>query len=325
MSLELWATYSVKDHQEPRFLASDILLFDRLVFPVPEIAHFPENSSPADQPGAVVWEADPEEWARWQEPDKNWDPESQHRLLELLEPVVRKVPWDKSHQQEWRGEAARLAAQGLPNYAFVATRTSLTRDLPAYVTGVAAVGPAYRNVEDIERELGIRDTAGRKQLPGGALPAVLGWEFLTPEDDTLSDEQLLRETLDFVTGDDGFRRARRNFFDWQQKFLKNDTTDRESIERAAKEMRDLLEEAKTAMRRLTVRKVARYAFRVAPAAVGLALAVAAIPGGLAAAAGSAFLSLGGIAIDEWFLKSADEGLPAPTAFVHQVNRHFGWK
>ena len=72
---------------------------------------------------------------------------------------------------------------------------------------------------------------------------MLGWEFLTPEDDALSDEQLLRETLDFVTGDDGFRRARHDFFDWQQKFL----------------------------------------------------------------------------------KSADEGLPAPTAFVHQVNRHFGWK
>ena len=36
MSQELWATYSVKDHCTPRTLAADILLFDRLVFPVPE-------------------------------------------------------------------------------------------------------------------------------------------------------------------------------------------------------------------------------------------------------------------------------------------------
>ena len=36
MSHELWATYSVKDHCTPRALAADIMLFDRLVFPVPQ-------------------------------------------------------------------------------------------------------------------------------------------------------------------------------------------------------------------------------------------------------------------------------------------------
>ena len=325
MSQELWATYSVTDHKEPRSLVDDILLFDRLVFPVPEIAHIPENSGPPDQAGPVEWTPDPDEWTRWQQPENKWDPAGQRRLLELLNPVVRKVSWDKSRQEQWRAEAARLAAQGLPDYAFEATRTNLTRDLPAYVTGVTAVGPAYRRVEDIERELGIRDTAGRKQLPGGALATVLGWEFLTPEDDNLSDEQLLKETVDFVTDDNDFQRARRAFLDWQQNFLKNGTTDQESIDRAVKEMRDLLEAAKTATRRLKLRTVARHAFRVAPTAVGLALAIAAIPGGIAAAAGGVFLSLGGIAVDEWFLKSAVEGLPAPTAFVHQANRHFGWK
>ena len=29
-------SYSVKDHRQPRFRAADIMLFDRLVFPVPE-------------------------------------------------------------------------------------------------------------------------------------------------------------------------------------------------------------------------------------------------------------------------------------------------
>jgi hypothetical protein len=38
MSQELWETYSVKDHRQPRLLAADIMLFDRLVFPVPETA-----------------------------------------------------------------------------------------------------------------------------------------------------------------------------------------------------------------------------------------------------------------------------------------------
>ena len=207
----------------------------------------------------------------------------------------------------------------------MATRTVLTRDLPAYVTGVAAVGPAYRTVEEIQRELGIRDARGQTQLPGGALATVLGWEFFAPEDDDLSDEKLLEETVAFVAGDAGFRRRRSAFFDWQQKFLKNGSTDLESIERAVEEMRALLEDAKKAASQLTLRKIARYAFRIAPPVVTLALAVTGVPGGPEAAAGSVFLSLGGIAIEERFMKGADQGRPAPTAFVHDARRHFGWK
>jgi hypothetical protein len=329
MSLELWATYSVRDHQTPRSLATDILLFDRLVFPVPEVAHFPENTGPPDQQGPVEWTIDPVEWARWEEPRNDWNPAGQQRLLELLKPVVRKVAWDKAHREQWRKDAADLAAQGLPDYSFVATRTALTRDLPAYVQGVGAVGPAYRTLNDIERELGITYNGGSKQLPGGALPTVLGWEFFAPDDDKLSDEELLRETLGFVTGDQDFQRTRRSFLDWQQKFLKSGKTDRESIERAVKDMRELLEANKTATRRLKVRKVVKNAFRVAPAGVGMGLALAMIPGGLVAAGVGAFLSLGAIAVDEWFLKSAEQaaqhGLPAPTAFVQATKRHFGWK
>lgn len=328
MSQELWATYSVKDHQEPRALAADILLFDRLVFPVPENARFSENSGPPTSTGAVEWTPNPDEWARWE--GEKWDPEGQRRLLMLLEPVVRKLPWDGSHQEQWRAEAAQLAAQGLPDYAFVATRTVLTRDLPAYVTGVAAVGPAYRTVEDIERELSIKDARGRTLLPGSALATVLGWEFLVPDPEDpdnkrLSDEELLKETVAFVTDDAEFRRHRSAFVDWQQKFLKDDATDRESIERAVAEMRELLEAAKTASGKLTLRKIARYAFRIAPSALAVSLAIAGLPGGLEAAAGGAFLSLGGIVVEERFLKGAEQGQPAPTAFVHHVNRHFGWK
>src|SRR5438876_6246524 len=151
MNQELWATYSVKDHLQPRALAADIMLFDRLVFPVPEDACFPENSGPPNISGPVAWKKNRDEWKRWQ--GEGWDPERQHRLLELLEPVTRKLSWDSAHREQWRGENAKLAAEGLPDYAFVATRTVLTRDLPAYVTGVAAVGPAYRTVEEIQREL----------------------------------------------------------------------------------------------------------------------------------------------------------------------------
>jgi hypothetical protein len=322
MSEELWATYSVKDHLQPRALAADIMLFDRLVFPVPEDAHFPEQSGPPNIAGPVEWTRNPDEWKRWQ--DENWDPDRQNRLLELLKPVVRKISWDKTHQEKWRAEAAKLAAQGVPDYSLVATRTVQTRDLPAYVTGVAAVGPVYRTVEDMVRELGISDASGRTQLPGGALASALGWEFLVPHDDKLTDEELLKETVAFVTGDGDFQRDRRNFLDWQQRFLRNGATDVESVQRALEEMRELLEVSKKAAGRLRLRTITRNAFRFAPSALALSLAIAAIPGGIVVAAGGAFLSLGGMAIDQWFLKDAEQGQPAPTAFVHDVRRHFGW-
>jgi hypothetical protein len=322
MSQELWATYAVNDHLAPRSLAADVLLFDRLVFPVPEIPVYPKGSGEWSQ-GKTKWARNPDEWKRWEA--NKWDPERQQRILKILRPVMRKQPWDKPHQDEWRTESARLAADGLPAYAFVATRTVLTRDLPDDVNGVAAVGPAYRTIEDIERELQIRDTRGRPRLPGGALATVLGWKFLRPSDRRLSDEDLLKETVEFVTGEGEFRTSRRAFIDWQQKFITDGSTSRESIDRAVKEMRELLEQHERTTRRLRIRKTLRYAFRIVPQMIGLGLAVAHIPGGIAGAAAGVFLCAGGIGIDESFMKDAEQGKPAPTAFVHHMRRHFGWK
>jgi hypothetical protein len=63
MGHELWATYSVRDHCTPRALATDIMLFDRLVFPVPETAGIKGN--PVKR-GRVMRERNPAEWERWQ-------------------------------------------------------------------------------------------------------------------------------------------------------------------------------------------------------------------------------------------------------------------
>jgi hypothetical protein len=335
---QLWATYSVDDHLNPSALATDIVLFDRLVFPVPETEQFgavpteefPHNTGAPLERGPVEWKRNPAEWARWA--SKGWDPDGQNRLLDLLKPVIRKVPWGRGsavydQYDQYRLEAAKLAAQGLPDYAFAATRTFLTRDLPAYVTGVAAIGPSYRNLAEIERDLSIRSAGSQPRLQQDALATVLAWEFFAPDpnDTRLSTEELLKETVAFVTDDKGFQKRRTAFVDWQQKFIRDGMTDRESIERAVAEMRDLLEDANKATAKLAVRKILRYAFRIAPGAVGLGLAVAGIPGGLVGAAGGVFLSLGGIAVDEMVFKAAEHGTPPPTAFVHDARRHFGWK
>jgi hypothetical protein len=55
VSREVWATYSVKDHLNARALAADIMLFDRLVFPVPQTAEIKYGETASDGCGPVVW------------------------------------------------------------------------------------------------------------------------------------------------------------------------------------------------------------------------------------------------------------------------------
>src|SRR4051794_5790277 len=60
---ELWGTFSVRDHCEERPFVADVMLYDRLIVPVP---------------------SDSTEWERWQHPDQDWDPARQKRLLDVF-------------------------------------------------------------------------------------------------------------------------------------------------------------------------------------------------------------------------------------------------
>lgn len=105
------------------------MLFDRLVFPMSQVSDLRYDLADAVSRGPVVWSRNPAEWARWE--SQKWNPGAQESLLELLEPVVRNVPWDVAHQEGWRKEFSQKTAETeLPGYAFVATRSVLTRDLP---------------------------------------------------------------------------------------------------------------------------------------------------------------------------------------------------
>lgn len=91
-----------------------------------------------------------------------------------------------------------------------------------------------------------------------------------PEDARLSPNELLKETVSFVTEEENFRANRSAFWNWQQNYLKNGVTDRESIALAVAEMRDLLETQKALAKKLPMENAVRYAFRLAPAALTFA-------------------------------------------------------
>jgi hypothetical protein len=47
MDIELWGTFSVRDHLEPRAFVADVLLYDRIVVPT-----LPDGDDPASWPDA---------------------------------------------------------------------------------------------------------------------------------------------------------------------------------------------------------------------------------------------------------------------------------
>jgi hypothetical protein len=85
MSRRLWGCYSVKDHLEPRAFVADLLLYDRLVVPVPT----------------------EDDMARWEE---RWDPVLQKTLLDIAAPFVERVPWDASLRDEFTREYSPATA-----------------------------------------------------------------------------------------------------------------------------------------------------------------------------------------------------------------------
>ncbi len=320
---ELWATYSVKDHCQPRAFIADVLLYDRLVIPVP-----------SREPNEIreLNEVYKSEWDRWEK--KKWDPALQESLLEVLQqsagrgPVVETVVWDSKLKGEWK---ARMVAesQGEPvrKDAFWETRNVLIETLPSYTWGVAAIGTAYRSLEALENELGVKHKSGRLTiLPSGALGVVLGQEFLFVDDPKLSHKDMLKAAVELAT-DAEYRGARASLTAWEQKFLKDDKTDAQSIRRAVEDMHGLLEKRNAVVRNSKIQTAVRYAFRfgVLPAGLVGGLLVAGPIGVIIGAAGATFLSVGELTMDELIFKKIKDDRPEPAVFLHDIRRHFGWK
>src|SRR5690349_7723919 len=92
----LWGTFAVDDHRRENAFAREVLLFDRLVIPVP---------------------ADDVERRRWRSPraGEDWDPDRQERLLALLghqhaagvdgARLAWTMPWT---EDTWRRASSRL-------------------------------------------------------------------------------------------------------------------------------------------------------------------------------------------------------------------------
>lgn len=304
MSKEHWGTFSVKDHCAERAFVTDVMLYDRLVIPVPA------NGKEA-------------EWAK-----EGWEPERQEGLLKILGDRAVPVVWTDGMEDRWarRFEAGKKVGRDTEAWALQSSRTELTKDLPSHVMGVEAVS-AFQSIDELEGELGLHSVSGNVVLPAGAVTAILAHEFLVPDEPGWSHEDLLRAALD-VSSERQFRLQRGNLWRWQWDYVNGElvVTDRAAIEGALEEMQELVAEERRAVEKSKLHLAAKYAFLVGSltvAAMTIAAAPVALPA-IATAGAGVFISVGQFSADRLLApKEVDEGRKA-AAFLADIQRHFGW-
>jgi hypothetical protein len=303
MAKEVWATYAVNDHCVPRAFTADVMLYDRLVIPIP-----PDNPT----------EGDKKLWA-------NYDVGRQERMLQILGARARTVKWNSQQREQWKArfESAKAVAGATGTLDFQMTRTQLTKGLPPTVTSVEAVS-SYRSYKEITNELKIRGADGKK-LQDGAVTAVLGREFMVIDEPGMSDEEALKEAV-VLSADGSYRQKRASYWRWQREFLNYEVfTDENALKLAVEEMRELIHDQNTAIKLNKIRLVAKYAFLVGSITLGMfsgsMIPIAISP--VALTLDKAFLSIGQFVAERALEDKGSDQKKAASVFC-DFGRHFGW-
>jgi hypothetical protein len=285
---ERWGTLSVRDHLDTRGVVSDLVLYDRLVFPVPP---------------------DQEERVRWDE--HGWKPELlDARLEQLGADLAVEAPWNEERRGEWRRTYQHLKQVG--DDAFRATRMVLSiqkrPDLPHGVTHVTAVA-AYHSEDELRQDFVVGD---REEATGeGELGLLLANRLVVPEIRNADEALLVAVGL---SRDEDFRRKRRAYYDWQERTIDTITKEGMAPENAVEEMAQLVDEYNACVRTATRETTYKLAFTLA----GTGLSLAAAPLAPLALAG-AFLGLVRFAtLDR--RPVVQPGEAAPAAMFHDVGR-----
>jgi hypothetical protein len=287
MVRRLWGCYSVADHLEDRAFVADLLLYDRLVVPVParnDMARGERNE---------------------------WRPERQEKLLSILDGggFVERVEWSaplrEQFDREWSPGDMALDIHQIKS-PFAATRRIITQQLSEKVINeedVRAVA-VYAKPDRFDREWELtrmlpfvrrttrvepgvlREVADSAPLERQQLAKVIVTRLVVP-DDGRSDEEVLKRTVELVSSGDMSRR-RAEFHELVASFEAEGRRD----ETIVGEIEDLLKAYNESVRRHTKAQRARVAVQVlttAEGAAGLFAAPAAIAAGPTAAIGEAMI------------------------------------
>jgi hypothetical protein len=252
-NVEIWASFSVFDHLKSGAFLSEVVMYDRLIVPVPP-------------------QADRAEWDRWEA--EGWDPSRQQELLSVLGPVVRQVEWNQLRRDVWESnyrEARSSAGQYLrQTLAGQMTAMGLFDVAPAMALPVVATSP-YTSLDELTTDLGIRREVKPVSLPASTMSAVIGRELLLPRDDSRSELDILREAVHVVTREPDYRNARAALHERLRRFTRDGVTDAESLAAAVRELKQASDELERAVRKRRIWVTARRLFSFSQIVLGAVL------------------------------------------------------
>lgn len=229
MLRELWGTFSVRDHLEERPFVADVMLYDRLLVPVP-----PDNA----------------EWERWEDPRQGWNPARQKRVLDVLragkekekhKKLVVTVPWDAVRRNVFHDTFTQATAAGFEVDGYRWTAGQLLRDddvkrLAAEQAVRPRVVAAYVSREALEAEAVVEeitaddaaDEAAREQR----LAIAVGRSFLVPDVEGEPSEERDLELLGRavrLARKDSFRSKRSAYNDFVDRAVQERLTTKEAV------------------------------------------------------------------------------------------------
>ncbi len=338
MSVELWGTFSVRDHLADHAFVADVLLYDHLVIPT---------------------QSEDLEWP------ESWDFARQRRYLDDLGNIAIRVPWNKARAQKWEinlnshyestrskarsgivavvNESAELArAAGTDNsdqamkLAEDATRGTLADfgngkeddDYFRRLRATKKVRPgskleiisAYQNYDSFRDNVDVLESSSAVVDPHLVAPTtIFGWTFLVPVSEARGedvDRRLLAKAAK-LAGRADYIEMRGEFYKWLSDVSEANLAPVEA--QADMELR--LKELTKLLRSQRWPKVARRVLKVTDAFSGVIVPL----GETAEIVSETFCKPANILLDGILKEHEPPGPLRVAAIFHDARSHFGWQ
>ncbi len=310
MTIERWGAFSVVDHADAKKLATEVLLYDRLLIPTP-------------------MDCDRERWIK-----KKWDPEGLEKRLQQLGEIAIPAAWDLDRQKDWETKFAALMedVQDI-NTAYEMTRRVLVDQARTYrPKGVSSIEvySAYQSESDF-KQLDDRATIPEKT---SELNFMVAQRICIPDEE--QPEEALKRAIGLLDKS-RFLKRRQRFYDWQHNILSRGILPEDAVqelEQLVREYNEVIKKSSRFHRFETV--VLSGVLGAAALATFAGIAPAAFAGiGIGALKGAQVVTIGNAAIGailqvaNHFKKRGgpddDKLSDMSGAMFHQVEEETGWK
>lgn len=288
MLWERWGSLAVDDHKDAIALATNVLLYDRLVIPV------------------MTEQSDRHEETYWR--NHGWAPGLQRKRIEQLSELAVARPWDAARRAQFSSRHAQLAAEDQDTHGIAQhlTRRILAEEPVATDASVQVIA-AYCSLAALRRDYDLRLERRNDQLAAQAL--LLTRRLAVPDRDP---EDSLKAAIDLSRTPD-FREHRARLFAWQELAVQRGL----GPEEAVKHLADLTHKYNAIVAKAAGKHRLKLAFTLA--AAGLSAATMDAIG-----AATAMLTLVQFATFDG-KPVIDEGSLAPVAMFHDIDNTLGFQ